>query len=105
MLDGHYLDPPPQENEWIADIALWCSWKYRGRCYAASHCEMLCLETQSFEAIMCSHSYSIELGRRYARQVVDYMNSIDEDLWTDFLRDQSFRMSARVSEGVDLSDE
>merc|ERR1712117_464409 len=50
-----YLDPPPQNGEWLAEAVLWTPWRHRGKSCVGSPSELLTLDAGRFSEVLSIH--------------------------------------------------
>jgi len=81
--DEEAIDPPVQELEWIAEIALWTPWKHTSTCRANQESDIISVSITKFVE-ECSRSVvSWSLAARYGKkflQIVQRMESAPGDL-------------------------
>jgi len=105
--DGHTLEPPLAEREWLAEAVLWTHWRYRGTCKAGAPNEILALDAKCFMEAMFNHPKSISMSRLYGRRFIQHINIDIPSRFMDVLRDKEFsKLSAQeLQEGPECEEQ
>uniref|UniRef100_A0A7S1RR69 Cyclic nucleotide-binding domain-containing protein n=1 Tax=Alexandrium catenella TaxID=2925 RepID=A0A7S1RR69_ALECA len=93
------LEPAPKEKEWLAEVAIWTRWRYRGKLAALRPGELLQVEAARYAEAMSIHPKPVALGRVYGHKLVTLVNCQPPSLRTDVLRDDEFYNSAVFTVG------
>jgi len=75
--------PPFGKSEWIAEMALWSKWRFRGDFIAIEESELILLSADEFGKSMRSHPRSWHFALNYAKLVVSHVNYLDPGSVTD----------------------
>eukprot|EP00930_Biecheleria_cincta_P104971 TRINITY_DN9746_c0_g1_i1.p1 TRINITY_DN9746_c0_g1~~TRINITY_DN9746_c0_g1_i1.p1 ORF type:complete len:785 (-),score=138.69 TRINITY_DN9746_c0_g1_i1:70-2424(-) len=88
-LAGHHSPrrPPLGAKEWICELVLWSSWRYRGDLVAIEAAELLVVDPAVFATVMRRHPRSWHFGRRYAQKICQSINKLERAGITDLTFD------------------
>jgi hypothetical protein len=102
-LSDYKRDPPLRYREWISEVVLWSSWRYRGDLVARDTGDLLLLDPGEFAKAMSLHPRSWHFGRRYAARLVARINAMDPNKLTDMTFDDEISSIVAESDAFDDS--
>jgi len=80
---------------WACEAVLWTPWVHTGTMRSKTHCSLLALDAERFQAISSQFQNQVELAQRYGEGFVSHCNSVDQDELTD-LEDKTMGIEALV---------
>jgi len=90
-------------GQWVAEVALWCSWVHLGDLHAMSECQVICVDKTTFAQSIRTQRWMWASMRRYAANFLRRLNQLCSEDLTD-LTHRHFRPQDLLDDSIDFGE-